>query len=105
MTKRTYTICLMIIFTMMAGAATAFAINELSDDMSEEGLGGGSGTIYSIERNAVVINDMKYNFASRARFLSNTGDALTKSMFNKGDFVNFSLNSNNDIIALQKRKP
>ena len=87
MTKRIYTICLIIIFTMMAGAATAFATNELSDDMSEEGLGGGTGTIYSIEGIAVVINDMKYNFASNARFLSNTGGALTKAMFKKGDFA------------------
>jgi hypothetical protein len=95
----------MIIVTLMTGAAATFADTELSDDISEEGFGGGTGAIYSIAENAVVINDMKYNFASNAKFLSYTGGVLIKSMFKKGDFVNFSLNSNNDIIALQKGKP
>jgi hypothetical protein len=95
----------MIIVTLMTGAVATFADIELSDDISEEGFGGGTGAIYSIAENAVVINDMKYNFASNAKFLSYTGGAIIKSMFKKGDFVNFSLNSNNDIIALQKGKP
>ena len=102
MTKWIYTGCLIIIVTMMAGAGAALAIDELTDDMSEEGFGGGSGTIYSIEANAVVINDMKFNFASNARFLSSTGGALMKSMFKKGDSVNFVLNSKDKILALQK---
>ena len=105
MTKQIYAICLMIVFTLVTGATVAFAINELSEDMSEEGFGGGSGAIYSIDGNAVVINDMKYKFAFNAKFLSNTGGGLIKSMFEKGDFITFSLNSNNEIIALQKDKP
>lgn len=102
MTKWIYTGCLIIIVTMMAGAGAALAINELTDDMPEEGFGGGSGTIYSIGENAVVINDMKYKFASNARFVSGTGGDLIKSMFKKGDPVNYVLNSNGDILALQK---
>ena len=86
----------------MTGAAAALAVNELSDDMSDEGFGGGSGTIDSIGPNAVVINDMKYNFASNVKFLSNTGDDLTKSLFKNGDSVDFILNSNSEILALQK---
>ena len=76
MTKWIYTGCLIIVVTLMTGAGAALAINELTDDISEEGFGGGSGTIYSIEENAVVINDMKYNFASNARFVSSTGGDL-----------------------------
>ncbi len=104
MTKWIYTGCLIIIVTVMAGAGAALAINELTDDMSEEGFGGGSGTIYSIEENAVVINDMKFNFASNARFVSSSGGDLIKSMFKKGDPVNFVLNSKDEILALQKSK-
>ena len=104
MTKWIYTICLIIIVTMMAGAAAAVDINEGSGDMSDEGFGGGTGTIDRIGENAVVINDMKYNFASNVKFLSNSGGDLIKSMFKMGDPVNFVLNSNNDIIALQKGK-
>jgi len=101
MTKWIYTVCLIIIVTLVTGAA-ALAINESSDNMSEEGFGGGTGTIYSIGENDVVINDMKYKFVSNAKFLSNTGGDLTRSMFKKGDDVNFVLNSNNEILALQK---
>ena len=102
MTKWIYTVCLIIVVTLMTGAGVALATNELTDDMSEEGFGGGSGTIYSIEENAVVINDMKYNFASNARFVSSTGGDLIKSMFKKGDPVNYVLNSKDEILALQK---
>ena len=102
MTKWIYTGCLIIVVTLMTGAGAALATNELTDDMSEEVFGGGSGTIYRIGDNAVVINDMKYNFASNARFVSSTGGDLIKSMFKKGDPVNYVLNSNGDILALQK---
>ena len=102
MTKWIYTGCLILIVTMMAGAGAALAINELTDDISEEGFGGGSGTIYSIEENAVVINDMKFKFAPNAKFVSSTGGDLIKSMFKKGDPVNYVLNSNGDILAIQK---
>lgn len=104
MTKWIYTVCLIIVVTLMTGAAAALAVNKLSEDMSEEGFGGGTGTIYSIGANAVVINDMKYKFASNAKFLSNTGGVLIKSMFKKEDRVNFVLNSNSEISVLQKGK-
>ncbi len=104
MTKWIYTVCLVMMVTLMAGAASAIAITELSDDMSEEGFAEGTGTIYSIEKDAVVINDMKYTFASNVKFLSDTGGGLTKSMFKKGDPVNFVLDSNSEILTLQKRK-
>jgi hypothetical protein len=86
----------------MTGAAAALAANALSDDMSDEGFGGGNGTIDSIGENAVVINDMKYKFASNVKFLSNTGSDLTKSLFKKGDPVDFVLNSDSELLALQK---
>ena len=102
MRKWIYTVCLIIVVTLMTGAAAALAVNELSDDMSNEGFAGGAGTIDSIGENAVVINDMKYNFASNVKFLSNTGSDLTKSLFKKGDSVDFILNSDSEILALQK---
>ena len=104
MTKWIYTGCLIIVIALMAGAATAIAVNELSDDMSEEGFGGGSGTIYRMGENTVVINDMKYKFASSTKFLSYTGDALIQSMFKKEDRVDFVLNSRSEISVLQKSK-
>jgi len=102
MTKWIYTVCLIIVVTLMTGAGAALAVRELTDGMSDEGFAGGTGTIDSIGENAVVINDMKYEFASNVKFLSNTGDDLTKSLFKKGDPVDFILNSDREILALQK---
>ena len=91
--------CFIIIITFMAGGAGV--INEA---LGEEGFGGGTGSIYSIEGNAVVINDMKYNFTSSAKFLSKDGVSISKSSFKKGDEVSFIININNEIIVLQKSK-
>ena len=97
MIKWIFTGCLIIAF--MAGGTGV--VNEA---LGEEGLGGGTGSIYSIEENAVVINDMKYNFSSNVKFLAKDGRSTLKSNFIKGDEVNFVLNINNEIIVLQKVK-
>ena len=103
MTKWIYTVCLIVIVTLMAGAGAALAIDESSDEMSDDDLGAVAGIIDSIGKNAVVIDDMKYNFASDATFLSRTGDRIIKSMFKIGDPVDFVLNANNEISTLQRR--
>ena len=103
MTKWIFTVCLLVIVTLLTGAASAFDINE-GDDLPEQGFGGGTGIIDSIGKKAVVINDMEYKFGSNTKFLSNTGGDLIKSMFKEGDRVNFILNFNSEIIALQKGK-
>jgi len=99
MIKLIFTGCFIIIITFMAGGAGI--VNEA---LGEEGLGGGTGSIYSIEENAIVINDMKYNFTSSAKFLSKDGVSISKSSFKKGDKVSFILNINNEIVLLQKIK-
>ncbi len=91
--------CFIVIIAFMAGGAGV--VNEAQ---GEEGLGGGAGSIYSIEGNAIVINDMKYSFSTNVKFLSKDGVSISKSSFKKGDKVSFSLNINNKIIILQKLK-
>jgi len=102
MIKWIFSGCLIIIIALMAGTAGAGIVNNTPGDISEEGIGGGTGIIYSIEGDAVVINDMKYNFSSNVKFLTKDGDITSKSSLKKGDKVSFILNSNNDIILLQK---
>ena len=97
MIKWIFTGCFIIIITFMAGGAGV--VNEA---LGEEGRGGGAGSIYSIEGNAIVINDMKYNFSPSTKFLSKDGVSISKSSFKKGDKVSFILNINNKIILLQK---
>jgi len=97
MIKWIFTGCFIVIITFMAGGAGV--VNEA---LGEEGRGGGAGSIYSIEGNAIVINDMVYNFSSNVKFLSKDGVSISKSSFKKGDKVSFSLNNNNKIIVLQK---
>lgn len=99
MIKWIFTGCFIIIITFMAGGAGV--INEA---LGEEGRGGGTGIIYSIEGDAVIINDMKYNFSSNVKFLIKDGDTTLKSSFKKGDKVSFIININNEIILLQKIK-
>jgi|GEM_PF-6430246 len=99
MIKWILTGCFIIIITFMAGGAGV--VNEA---LGEEGLGGGSGSIYSIGENAVVINDMKYNFSSSVKFLAKDGGTASKSSFKKGDKISFILNINNEIVLLQKIK-
>ena len=99
MIKWIFTGCFIVIITFMAGGAGV--VNEA---LGEEGRGGGAGSIYSIEGNAIVINDMKYSFSTSVKFLSKDGVSISKSSFKKGDKVSFSLNVNNKIIILQKLK-
>ena len=99
MIKWIFTGCFIVIIAFMAGG-----VGVVNEALGEEGLGGGAGSIYSIEGNAIVINDMKYDFSSRVKFLSKDGDSISKSNFKKGDKVSFVLNINNKIIILQKLK-
>ena len=76
MIKWIFTGCFIIMITFMAGGAGI--VNEA---LGEEGHGGGEGSIYSIEENAVVINDMKYKFSSSAKFLSKEGVSIFNYFF------------------------
>lgn len=91
--------CFTIIITFVAGGAGV--VNEA---LGEEGLEGGTGSIYSIGENVVVINDMKYNLSSNVKFLDKEGNAIPKSKFKKGNKISFILNLNKKIIVLQKLK-
>ena len=104
MIKWIFTGCLITFIALMAGIAGAGVVNNTSGDISEEGMEGGTGIIYSIEGSAVTINDMKYNFSSNVKFLAKDGDTTSKSSFKEGDEVNYILNTNNKIIVLQKNK-
>ncbi len=79
MIKWIFTGCFIVIITFMAGGAGV--VNEA---LGEEGRGGGAGSIYSIEGNAIVINDMVYNFSSNVKFLSKDGVSISRSSLFKG---------------------
>ena len=104
MIKWIFSGCLIIIIALVAGTAGAGIVNSTPGDISEEGMEGGTGSIYSIEGNAVVINDMKYNFSSNVKFLAKDGRSTAKSNFKKGDEVSYILNINYEVIILQKSK-
>ena len=97
MIKWIFTGCFIVIIALMAGG-----VGVVNEALGEEGQGGGEGSIYNIEGNAVVINDIKYNFSSNVKFLAKDGRSTSKSNFKKGDEVSFILNINNEIIVLQK---
>ncbi len=69
MIKWIFTGCFIVIIAFMAGG-----VGVVNEALGEEGLGGGAGSIYSIEGNAIVINDMKYNFSSNVKFLTKDGN-------------------------------
>lgn len=65
---------------------------------------GSSGTVDSVSKDAIWIDDKKYMFSSNATFLSKNFRTASKSSFKKGNAVGFILDSDGKIAFLQKIK-
>jgi hypothetical protein len=60
----------------------------------------GSGIIFRVDQNAIVINDMLFDLSPVVSYHSADGSSTTKASFGEGKLVGYVLNSQEEILSL-----